>query len=156
MSEPKVVSSAQGTEPGPLDIAQITQGLGANRLATTIHYFPEIGSTNSYAKERAESGAGEGELVVAESQSQGRGRLGRRWESPPFANLYVSILLRPKLSPAHAAQITLMAAVALAEVVEASSRRSRRSNGPTIFSSAAKNLPAYSPKRHARPSAWNT
>ncbi|HYJ17231.1 MAG TPA: biotin--[acetyl-CoA-carboxylase] ligase [Candidatus Limnocylindria bacterium] len=118
MSEPKVVSLAQGTEPGPLDIAQITQGLGANRLATTIHYFPEIASTNSYAKERAESGAGEGELVVAESQSHGRGRLGRRWESPPFANLYVSIVLRPKLAPAHVAQITLMAAVALAEVVE--------------------------------------
>ena len=118
MSDPKVVSSAQDTEPGPLDIAQITQGLGASRLATIIHYFPEIGSTNNYAKERAESGAGEGEVVVAESQSQGRGRLGRRWESPPFANLYVSILLRPKLSPAHVAQITLMAAVALAEVVE--------------------------------------
>jgi BirA family transcriptional regulator, biotin operon repressor / biotin---[acetyl-CoA-carboxylase] ligase len=118
MSEPNVVSSAQHTEPSPLDIARITRCLGANRLATTIHYFPEISSTNSYARERAESGAGEGELVVAESQSQGRGRLGRRWESPPFANLYVSILLRPKLSPAHVAQITLMAAVALAEVVE--------------------------------------
>ena len=118
MSEPTVVSSAQDTEPGPLDIAQITQGLGGNRLGTTIHYFPEIDSTNSYARERAESGASEGEVVVAESQSQGRGRLGRRWESPPFANLYVSILLRPKLSPAHVAQITLMAAVALAEVVE--------------------------------------
>ena len=113
-----MVSLTQGTEPRPLDIAQITQGLGANGLATTIHYFPEIASTNSYAKERAESGAGEGELVVAESQSHGRGRLGRRWESPPFANLYVSILLRPKLAPAHVAQITLMAAVALAEVVE--------------------------------------
>ena len=73
-----VVSSAQDTEPGSLDIAQITQGLGASRLATIIHYFPEIGSTNSYAKERAESGAGEGEVVVAESQSQGRGRLGSR------------------------------------------------------------------------------
>ena len=118
MSEPNVVSSAQHTEPSPLDIARITRGLGANRLGTTVHYFPEIGSTNNYARERAEAGAGEGEVVVAESQSQGRGRLGRRWESPPFANLYVSILLRPKISPAHAAQITLMAAVALAEVVE--------------------------------------
>ena len=118
MSEPKVVSSAQGAASSALDIAQITYDLRASRLANVIHYFPEIGSTNSYAKERAESGAGEGEVVVAESQSQGRGRLGRRWESPPFANLYVSILLRPKLSPAHVAQITLMAAVALAEVVE--------------------------------------
>jgi len=117
MSEP-VVSSAQHIEPSPLDIAWITRGLGANRLGTTIHYFPEISSTNSYARARAESGASEGEVVVAEYQSQGRGRMGRRWESPPFANLYVSILLRPKLSPAHLAQITLMAAVALAEVVE--------------------------------------
>jgi len=118
MSEPTVVSPAQDSGPGPLDIAQITQGLSGSRLATIIHYFPEIDSTNRYARERAESGAGEGEVVVAESQSQGRGRLGRRWESPPFANLYVSILLRPKLSPAHVAQMTLMAAVALAEVVE--------------------------------------
>ncbi len=118
MSEPKTDSSAPGAGFAVLDIALVQQRLGAGLFGRTIHYFPEIDSTNSYARERAESGAGEGEVVVAESQSQGRGRLGRRWESPPFANLYVSILLRPKLSPAHVAQITLMAAVALAEVVE--------------------------------------
>jgi BirA family biotin operon repressor/biotin-[acetyl-CoA-carboxylase] ligase len=118
MSEPEMDSSAPGAGFAALDVARLQQGLGAGRFGKTIHYFHEIGSTNSYARERAELGAAEGEVVVAESQSHGRGRLGRRWESPPFANLYVSILLRPKLSPAHAAQITLMAAVALAEVVE--------------------------------------
>ena len=94
------------------------QGLGVVRIGAHLHYFLEIGSTNSHARELAEAGAAEGTVVVAESQSQGRGRLGRRWESPAFKNLYLSILLRPKLSPAHAAQITLMAAVALADVVD--------------------------------------
>ncbi|MGZ8436579.1 MAG: biotin--[acetyl-CoA-carboxylase] ligase [Candidatus Binatia bacterium] len=119
MSEAKTVSSASGAGFAALDVARVRQRLSAGRFGKTIHYFHEIGSTNSYARERAELGAAEGELVVAESQSHGRGRLGRRWESPPFANLYVSIILRPKLAPAHAAQITLMAAVAVAEVVEA-------------------------------------
>jgi BirA family biotin operon repressor/biotin-[acetyl-CoA-carboxylase] ligase len=118
MSEPKTDSLAPGAEFAALDVALVQQCLGASRFGKTIHYFHEIGSTNNYARERAELGAAEGEVVVAESQSHGRGRLGRRWESPPFANLYFSILLRPKISPAHAAQITLMAAVALAEVVE--------------------------------------
>ena len=61
----------------------------------------------------------EGEVVIAEAQTQGRGRLGRHWVSPPFVNLYFSMVLRPKLPPAHAPQITLMAAVALADTVAA-------------------------------------
>ena len=102
----------------PLDIAKITECLKALRLGANLHYFPELTSTNTHARERAEKGGAEGELVIAESQTQGRGRLGRHWESPPFANLYFSIILRPKLPPAHAPQITLMAAVALAEAIE--------------------------------------
>jgi len=101
-----------------LDVVRVQEQLAGGRIGKSIHYFREIGSTNSHLRELAEAGATEGTVVVAESQSQGRGRLGRRWESPPFANLYLSILLRPKLLPAHAAQITLMAAVALADAVD--------------------------------------
>ena len=121
MSESKAVSSIQDVvtaEPAALDIARVQQGITGGRFGKPLHYFREIGSTNSHARELAEAGAAEGTVVVAESQSQGRGRLGRRWESPPFTNLYLSILLRPKLAPAHAAQITLMAAVALADVID--------------------------------------
>ncbi len=97
---------------------EISQGLAANRLGCKFHYFFEIASTNSHARQLADNGAAEGEVVIAESQSQGRGRLGRRWQSPPFVNLYFSVILRPKLAPVDAPQITLMAAVALAETVD--------------------------------------
>src|SRR5919106_267785 len=115
-SDPRSILSA--AVPGaPLDLAQVRQHLNAQRLGRRFHYFAEISSTNTHARELAEQGAPEGEVVVAESQTQGRGRLGRHWESPPLANLYFSIILRPKLAPVHAPQITLMAAVALAEAV---------------------------------------
>jgi BirA family transcriptional regulator, biotin operon repressor / biotin---[acetyl-CoA-carboxylase] ligase len=101
----------------PLNLANIRERLNTQRFGAKFHYFAELTSTNNYARELAENGAEEGEVVIAESQTQGRGRLGRRWESPPLANLYFSVILRPALPPAHAPQITLMAAVALAETV---------------------------------------
>ena len=102
----------------PLDLAKVRGYLDAKRLGTKFHYFVEIGSTNTYARELAEKGAAEGEVVLAESQTHGRGRLDRRWESPPLANLYFSVILRPKLAPVYAPQITLTAAVALAEAID--------------------------------------
>jgi len=101
----------------PLDVGLVRKDLKNNRLGTKFHYFTVLGSTNSHARELAEDGAAQGEIVFAESQTQGRGRLGRPWESPAFLNLYLSVILRPNLAPAHAAQITLTAAVALAETV---------------------------------------
>jgi len=101
----------------PLSLDEIQGALGTKRLGTRFHYFQEIESTNSYARRLAEAGAPEGEVVIAERQSEGRGRLGRSWVSPPFSNLYCSLVLRPTLAPAHAPQITLMAAVALADTI---------------------------------------
>ena len=98
-----------------LDIAHVRAQLSAGRLGLTLHYFEKIGSTNTQAREFAERGAAEGEVVIAETQTHGRGRLSRRWESPPFKNLSLSFILRPRLSPRHAPQITLAAAVALVE-----------------------------------------
>jgi BirA family transcriptional regulator, biotin operon repressor / biotin---[acetyl-CoA-carboxylase] ligase len=104
--------------PAPLDVARVRDSLNCQRLGGRFHYFSELTSTNDYARKLAENSAGEGEMVIAESQSQGRGRLGRRWESPPFANLYLSVILRPALAAIHAPEITLMAGVALAETVD--------------------------------------
>ncbi len=95
----------------------IPDDLAAKRLGRKIHYFAEIDSTNTHARRLAEQGAPEGEVVVAETQTEGRGRLGRRWVSPPRANLYFSIILRPQMPPVDVPQITLMAAVALVETI---------------------------------------
>jgi BirA family biotin operon repressor/biotin-[acetyl-CoA-carboxylase] ligase len=109
---------AQTHPPGaPLDLSRVREHLNAARLGTEFHYFEEISSTSTRARELAEKGAPEGVVVVAEAQTHGRGRLGRRWESPALANLYFSVVLRPEIAPAHAAQITLTAAVALADSV---------------------------------------
>jgi BirA family biotin operon repressor/biotin-[acetyl-CoA-carboxylase] ligase len=60
-----------------------------------IRRFAEIDSTNTYVLDQARQGAAEGLVAVAEHQTAGRGRLDRRWESPPGANLLASVLLRP-------------------------------------------------------------
>lgn len=102
---------------GPLQLQQVRDGLTTRRVGTNLHYFSEIDSTNSYARRLAEQGAGAGEVIIAEAQTRGRGRLGRSWISPPFVNLYFSVILRPRLPPVHAPQLTLMAAVALADTI---------------------------------------
>src|SRR5262249_971690 len=101
----------------PLHLQRVLDGLATRHLGSKLHHFAEIDSTNAYARCLAEQGANEGEVVVAEAQTRGRGRLGRSWISPPFVNLYFSVILRPQLVPVHAPQITLMAAVALADTV---------------------------------------
>jgi BirA family biotin operon repressor/biotin-[acetyl-CoA-carboxylase] ligase len=92
---------------------EIAAGLQVRRLKGPIHHFETLPSTNDLAKELAAGNAPEGTLVVAEAQSRGRGRLGREWDSPPGAGLYVSLLLRPPLPPSDMPQITLTAAVAV-------------------------------------------
>ncbi len=95
----------------------LSDSLKRTSLVTRVHYFPEIGSTNSQAFRLALSGAREGEIVVADAQTSGKGRLNRVWQSPPGVNLYVSAILRPRIEPATAPQITLMAGVAVAELL---------------------------------------
>jgi BirA family biotin operon repressor/biotin-[acetyl-CoA-carboxylase] ligase len=63
-----------------------------------IHWLGEVDSTNTYVRDRAALGAPAGLVAVAEHQTAGRGRLDRRWESPPGANLLASVLLRPVCS----------------------------------------------------------
>jgi len=86
--------------------AEIKGGIGRE-----IFLYETVGSTNTVASDLAEKTI-EGAVVVADSQQKGRGRLGRKWESPPGVNIYVSIILRPKIEPKEATLITIMAAVA--------------------------------------------
>ena len=96
---------------------EVLQGLKTRRFTGPVHHFETLGSTNDLAKELAAQGAPEGTLVVAETQTGGRGRLGREWNSPPGVGLYVSLVLRPMLPPMELPQITLTTAVAVVKAV---------------------------------------
>src|SRR5258706_13998278 len=101
-----------------LEPEEIQKGLESARLGKRIHYFPELDSTNQYAFNLAKAGGEEGEVVIAECQTRGKGRLGRSWFSPPGLNLYLSVVLNPRLPPPQAPRLTLMAAVPLAVPVQ--------------------------------------
>ena len=85
-------------------------------LRQKIHHFQEISSTMDVARELARKGAQEGTIVIAETQSQGRGRLSREWFSPK-GGIYFTIILRPKISPINAPRLNLMASVAVAKAI---------------------------------------
>lgn len=78
----------------------------------------ETDSTNNYAKKLASQGEPDGTVVLAETQTGGKGRLGRRFESPEGSGLYMSMIIRPKFDISLSPLITSAAAVAAAEAVE--------------------------------------
>src|SRR4029079_7934207 len=87
---------------------------GNKIVGRDIRVFEETGSTNDVIEKLARDGVKEGVVVFAESQTQGRGRLGRKWMSPAHKGLWFSVLLRPDLRPQQATQLTVAAATALA------------------------------------------
>lgn len=83
-----------------------------------IEVFQQIGSTNTEAKQQAMNGAPHGTVILAEEQTQGRGRLGRSFYSPKRTGIYMSIILRPNLHLSQAIQVTTTTAVAVCRVIE--------------------------------------
>lgn len=103
-------------KPDRIDLSILRQALVAKVLGSEIQLLNETPSTNTRAMEMAQAGAGEGIVVIAETQTAGRGRLGREWASPP-GNIYMSVVLRPQLPPYKAPLVTLAAAVAVASAI---------------------------------------
>ena len=103
--------------PDLLTPSEVRPLLRTKWMGRKIHHFHSMDSTNSVAYQLALQGAEEGEIVVAESQKKGRGRLGRKWFSPPLTNLYLSVILRPEIPPQQASLITFVAAVATAGAI---------------------------------------
>lgn len=86
-------------------------------LGHPCHVRAVTDSTNDDARALAAAGAPHGALVVADTQTAGRGRRGRAWASPPGENLYVSFVLRPAVALADAPSLSLVAGLAVAEAV---------------------------------------
>ncbi len=102
--------------PDILRQADIKTGLKTRVIGKEIHLLREVASTNTLAMELAANGTPEGTVVIAETQTGGKGRRGRTWVSPK-GNLYLSVVLRPNIPMHKAPLITLMGAVAVASAI---------------------------------------
>ena len=105
--------------PDRLYAEEVQARLHTRWLARAYQWLESTDSTNRVAMEWARAGGPHGATVVAEGQSAGRGRLGRRFFSPAGVNLYSSTVLRPEIDTARAPTLILSAAVAVAEAVAA-------------------------------------
>jgi BirA family biotin operon repressor/biotin-[acetyl-CoA-carboxylase] ligase len=104
--------------PDLLHADDLSARLGKTRvIGREIHVFQETTSTNDVAARLARGGAAEGAVVFAESQTKGRGRLGRTWISPAGKGLWFTVLLRPNIPPQEATQLTVAAATAISRAI---------------------------------------
>lgn len=104
--------------PDVLHADDLHSRLGATRvIGRDIRVFEETTSTNDVIDKLARDGVKEGVVVFAESQTRGRGRLGRKWVSPARLGLWFSVLLRPGLRPQEATQLTVASATALRRAI---------------------------------------
>ena len=97
---------------------RIEKALKSTTLWRKVIYLPTAGSTNDVVKALAAQGAEEGTVVVADEQTAGRGRMGRRWLAPPGTCLLCSILLRPQLPLIRANRLTMLCSLAAADAIE--------------------------------------
>lgn len=97
---------------------QIQETLRTRRFGQAIQYFEQVDSTNTIAMQWAAEGCIEGSIVVADFQTAGRGRHGRSWHAQPAKNLLFSIVLRPTIPVSHWGLVTILAGLAVAEVIE--------------------------------------
>ena len=104
-------------EPDLLTSDELSLGMPTRYLGQNVICFETIGSTNNYIKDRADQ-LPEGTLLVSEEQKAGRGRIGREWTSPSGKGIWMSLLLKPEISPQGAPKITQIAAAALVETVK--------------------------------------
>jgi BirA family biotin operon repressor/biotin-[acetyl-CoA-carboxylase] ligase len=104
--------------PDSMDLHEINALIEGAKIGRRLDYVPSTASTNVDAFRLAEDGAAEGTVVLADSQTGGKGRRGRIWASPAGVNLYCSVVLRPSIMPHEAPQLTFLSAVAAARAIE--------------------------------------
>ncbi len=102
----------------PLTQEAIQAALTTRWLGKHIHYLPIISSTNDHLKEMAQDGRPHGTMLITDFQSQGKGRLNRRWETPPNSSLLVSLLFRPNWPAQQAPWLTMLAGLAAVSAVQ--------------------------------------
>src|ERR1039457_2454343 len=106
-------------EPDALLADDLLARLGETKVVgRDIRVFEETTSTNDVIEKLARDGVKEGVVVFAESQTKGRGRLGRKWMSPAKRGLWFSVLMRPDLRPQETTRLNVASATALRRAIE--------------------------------------
>lgn len=105
--------------PDLLTAQAVEQALADHPWAGLVRVLPEVDSTNNLAKQLGSAGAPAGTVVLADRQTAGRGRLGKRFCSEAGMGVYLSALLRPNLRPDALPPVTAMVAVAVCDAVQA-------------------------------------
>lgn len=100
------------------DQKTISNAIHTKWAGKTVHFAKEVDSTNEWAKKLGKENAAHGTLAVAEYQSAGKGRLGRRWTAPPGSSVMMSILLRPDFEPQFAPMLTIVMGLSVAQATE--------------------------------------
>jgi len=103
--------------PDRLTAIELKWQLKTEVIGRNIYSYKEIGSTNDAASSLAVSGEKEGSVVIAEYQTKGRGRLGRKWVSPKAKGAYFSVILRPDILPREVSVITLVSSLIVAKTI---------------------------------------
>lgn len=103
--------------PDRLYPAEVAAGLHTRIIGRHLHYFDQVASTMDTAMRLAQDKAPDGTVVIAETQTSGRGRFGRPWISPKYKCICCSVIVRPDIEITGVATITLMAAVSVCAAV---------------------------------------
>jgi BirA family biotin operon repressor/biotin-[acetyl-CoA-carboxylase] ligase len=106
------------SSPNRITREEVERGLTTRMIGRNYIYMEEIDSTNEEVKRLAGKGAPHGTVVAADTQTKGKGRRGRSWNSPKGDSISMSLLLRPEMETLHASMLTLVIALAAAEAVE--------------------------------------
>ncbi|MGI6776660.1 MAG: biotin--[acetyl-CoA-carboxylase] ligase [Acetivibrionales bacterium] len=104
--------------PDLLNLNELVYNLRTKKIGSSIQYIDLIDSTNTYAKKLALDGCPEGTVIVAGRQTNGKGRMGRNWDSANKSGIWMSIVLRPDILPEQAQIITLAVSVAVVKAIE--------------------------------------
>lgn len=106
------------SSPDRLFPQEVACSLNTFVLGKDIKYFETVSTTMDVALRLGMEGSPEGTIVLAETQTKGRGRLGRHWVSPKYKGIYLSVILRPKISPSRASLLTLLSAISVCEAIK--------------------------------------
>ncbi|MEG0260053.1 MAG: biotin--[acetyl-CoA-carboxylase] ligase [Lysinibacillus sp.] len=105
--------------PNSLSPTQIELFLKTERFGRNIHHFDVVESTQTIAHKLAQEGAPDGTVVIGEEQTAGRGRMLRPWESAKGTGIWMTLIVRPDVTPQQASSYTLVVAVAVSKAIKA-------------------------------------